>query len=83
MAAPDGHRITPVRVSQVVNQHLRRRDCRCTAHQLRHWAGTHMLESAGGDLLVVRDFLRHATVAQTETYAQLAGGRLAAAALRW
>jgi site-specific recombinase XerC len=82
VTSPTGRALTPTRVSQVVNAHLRRVGADCTAHQLRHYAGTRMLELEG-DLLVVRDFLRHSSVAQTECYAQLAGGRLAAAAAKW
>jgi site-specific recombinase XerD len=78
----DGRRLTPTRVCQIVNAHLRRRKCGCTAHQLRHWAATHLLELSG-DLCVVRDFMRHSSIAQTEGYAQLAGGRLAAAIAAW
>jgi len=77
-----GQALKPTRVSQVVNAHLRRVGADCTAHRLRHYAGTRMLELEG-DLLVVRDFLRHSSVAQTEAYAQLAGGKLAAAAAKW
>jgi site-specific recombinase XerC len=82
VTSPTGQALTSTRVSQVVNAHLRRVGADCTAHQLRHYAGTRMLELEG-DLLVVRDFLRHASVSQTECYAQLAGGRLAAAAAKW
>ena len=82
IAGINGTAMTPARVSQVVNDHLRRVGADCTAHQLRHYAGTRMLELEG-DLLVVRDFLRHSSVAQTEGYAQLAGGRLKAAAAKW
>jgi site-specific recombinase XerD len=78
----DGQALSAARMSYVVNVHLRRVGADCTAHQLRHYAATRMLELTG-DLLVVRDFLRHASVAQTEAYAQLAGGRLSAAAAKW
>lgn len=78
----DGRRLTPTRVCQIVNAHLRRRGTRCTAHQLRHWAATDLLESSG-DLYLVRDFMRHSSIAQTEGYAQLAAGRLAAAVAAW
>jgi site-specific recombinase XerD len=93
LAAGDGHTgriitntagraVTAARVSQLMGAHLRRRGADCTAHRLRHYAGTRMLE-LGHDIMVVRDFLRHASVAQTEGYAQLAGGRLAEIAATW
>jgi integrase/recombinase XerC len=82
VTSPDGRAVTASRMSQVVNAHLCRVGADCTAHQLRHYAATRMLELCG-DLLVVRDFLRHGSVAQTEAYAQLAGGRLKAAAAKW
>lgn len=78
-----GRATTPARMSQVVNAHLRRRRCGCTAHQLRHYFGTRFLELAGGDLLAVREVLRHASITTTQVYAQLAPGTVADIAARW
>lgn len=66
---------TAGRISQIVGDAL---PDGVTAHQLRHRAATTALELAGGDLLVVRDMLGHASVATTEGYARLAAGRAAA-----
>lgn len=38
------------------------------AHQLRHRYGTQVLRAAGGNLLVARDLLGHASVATTQIY---------------
>jgi integrase/recombinase XerD len=82
VAAEHGGPLAPARVSALVGAHLRRLGIRATAHQLRHYAGTHVLE-LGGDVMAVRDFLRHASVATTQVYAQLAPARLASIVADW
>ena len=44
-------------------------------HSLRHYFATTMLEKSEGDLLAVRDLMRHSSVATTQIYTQLAQGR--------
>lgn len=44
-------------------------------HSLRHYFATTMLEKSEGDLLAVRDLMRHSSVATTQVYTQLAQGR--------
>jgi integrase len=44
-------------------------------HSLRHYFATTMLEKSDGDLLAVRDLMRHSSVATTQVYTQLAQGR--------
>lgn len=39
-----------------------------TAHQLRHWWGTNVLRSSGGNLRVAQELLRHASPATTALY---------------
>jgi integrase len=46
-----------------------------TFHACRHYFATNMLEKSGGDLLAVRDLMRHSSVATTQVYTQLASGR--------
>lgn len=46
-----------------------------TFHSCRHYFATTMLEKSGGDLLAVRDLMRHSSVATTQVYTQLATGR--------
>jgi integrase/recombinase XerD len=77
-----GQVCTPERISQRVGAHLRGRGCRCTAHQLRHYAATHLLERTGR-IELVRDFLRHASIATTQVYADTEQGALAAAVADW
>ncbi len=43
----------------------------CTAHQLRHFAGTAWYRTSGHDLLTTARLLRHANVATSQRYAQL------------
>ena len=46
-----------------------------TFHACRHYFATTMLEKSGGDLLAVRDLMRHSSVATTQVYTQLATGK--------
>lgn len=46
-----------------------------TFHACRHYFATTMLEKSNGDLLAVRDLMRHSSVATTQVYTQLATGR--------
>jgi integrase len=46
-----------------------------TFHACRHYFATNMLEKSGGDLLAVRDLMRHSSVATTQVYTQLTNGR--------
>jgi integrase/recombinase XerD len=77
-----GQACTPERISQRVGAHLRARGCACTAHQLRHYAATHLLARTGR-IELVRDFLRHASIATTQVYAESDPGALAAAIADW
>ena len=44
-------------------------------HSLRHYFATNMLERSGGDLIAVKELMRHSSVATTQVYTQLAHGR--------
>jgi integrase/recombinase XerD len=44
------------------------------AHQLRHWFGTHVLRSAGGNLRVAQECLRHSSPATTMIYTLVEDG---------
>lgn len=46
-----------------------------TFHACRHYFATNMLQKSGGDLLAVRDLMRHSSVATTQVYTQLASDR--------
>lgn len=83
IAAVDGGRLSPHRVGAIVSRHLRGLGCRYTPHQLRHFAATHVGQRSQGNLLVVRDFLGHASVATTEIYTQLMGDAVAKAVAAW
>jgi site-specific recombinase XerD len=66
-----GRRVTPARMSQRLNQHLRARGCQCTAHQLRHAFACSALE-ASGNIAAVQQALGHASIATTQIYAAVA-----------
>jgi integrase len=57
--------------SRLVNRHLRTLGITATAHQLRHYAGTAALKSAGGNLRKVQVLLGHASPATTALYTAL------------
>jgi len=44
-------------------------------HSLRHYFATVMLEKSGGDLIAVKELMRHSSVATTQVYTQLSQGR--------
>lgn len=57
-------------VSQIVGNAMRRADVVGTPHSLRHWFASNLLAS-GADLLVIRELLRHSSVATTQIYAKV------------
>lgn len=68
--------ISPNRLSKLAAREMRRLGItKKTFHACRHYFATTMLEKSGGDLLAVRDLMRHSSVATTQVYTQLASGR--------
>jgi integrase/recombinase XerD len=69
-------KITFNRLSKLTSQEMKRLGIpKKTFHACRHYFATNMLEKSGGDLLAVRDLMRHSSVATTQVYTQLASGR--------
>jgi integrase/recombinase XerD len=68
--------VTPNRLSKRTSIEMKRLGItKKTFHACRHFFATNMLEKSGGDLLAVRDLMRHSSVATTQVYTQLATGR--------
>jgi integrase/recombinase XerD len=68
--------VTPNRLSKKASLEMKRLGIpKKTFHACRHYFATNMLEKSGGDLLAVRDLMRHSSVATTQVYTQLASGR--------
>lgn len=67
--------LNPNKVSSYACAEMARLGVDMKFHSLRHYFATSALRASGGDLLVVRDLLRHASVATTQVYAQLGEGR--------
>jgi len=68
--------VTPNRLTKMCSIEMKRLGIpKKTFHACRHYFATTMLEKSGGDLLAVRDLMRHSSVATTQVYTQLASGR--------
>lgn len=68
--------ITPNQLTKLASKEMKRLGIpKKTFHSCRHYFATNMLEKSGGDLLAVRDLMRHSSVATTQVYTQLATGR--------
>jgi site-specific recombinase XerD len=65
-----GH-VTPNSVSRTVSQAFRRCGYAVTAHQLRHWFGTHTLRGSR-DLRVTQELMRHQSLSSTQIYTEVA-----------
>ena len=50
-------------------------------HRCRHWFGTSILRSSGGNLRVAQELLRHASPASTAVYTLIDGTERSAAVL--
>ncbi|HTE69690.1 MAG TPA: tyrosine-type recombinase/integrase [Actinomycetes bacterium] len=66
----DGH-VSAKAVSRTVSLAFRRTGHNVTAHQLRHWFGTMVLRHSGGDIRVVQELLRHASLQSSQVYTQV------------
>jgi site-specific recombinase XerC len=47
---------------------MKRQGLPASLHQARHWYGTNVLRSSGGNLRVAQELLRHASPATTAGY---------------
>lgn len=63
---------------QAISRAMARAGVAATAHQLRHWYGTSLLES-GADLRTVQELMRHESLATTQVYTRVTSERRRAA----
>jgi integrase/recombinase XerD len=70
--------ISAAAVSSAILSTMRRAGVTGKPHQLRHWYGTTLLDQ-GVDVRVVRDLMRHRTIATTELYTLVSWPQLRAA----
>ncbi|MGZ0150669.1 tyrosine-type recombinase/integrase [Kribbella sp. WER1] len=66
----DGHVWSPT-VTKTIGEAFRRCGFEVTAHQLRHWYGTHA-QRVGKDSRVTQQLLRHANLASSQIYTEVA-----------
>lgn len=62
-------------VSQILSTAIRRSGVNATAHQLRHWYGSTLLDD-GADIRVVQELLRHASLVSTQIYTKATDERM-------
>lgn len=67
--------LNPNKVSAYATKEMRRLDVPATFHACRHYFATQLLAASGGDLIVVSELMRHASLNTTRGYAQLQQGR--------
>jgi integrase/recombinase XerD len=67
--------LNPNKISAYACEEMRRVGVDKKFHSCRHYFATSALKASGGDLLVVRDLLRHASVATTQQYTALEQSR--------
>lgn len=67
--------LNPNKISAYACAEMKRLGVAMKFHSLRHYFATSALRASGGDLLVVRDLLRHSSVATSQIYAKLDEGR--------
>lgn len=75
-----GHPTEPVHsksVSDVIGRTMRRAGIKATAHQLRHWYATTLLDE-GIDIRVVQELMRHVSISSTQIYTEVSPTRLRA-----
>lgn len=73
-----GEPVQPAAVGKAIRAAMERAGVHGTAHQLRHWYGTALLEQ-GEDLRTVQELMRHESVATTQIYTQVTDSRRRAA----
>ncbi len=74
MRGCEGEHILSKSVSDIIGRALRRAGVRGTAHCLRHWFGTTLLDS-GVDIRVVQELMRHKSLATTQIYTKVSTER--------
>jgi integrase/recombinase XerD len=78
---PGRKHVAPSAVSSAILATMRRAGVNGKPHQLRHWYGTTLLDE-GVDVRVVRDMMRHKSIATTELYTLVNWHQLRAAMAR-
>lgn len=78
--ADHGH-VSAHTVSGTVTRHLKKQGIPGSLHRARHWYGTQVLRSSGGNLRVAQELLRHADPSTTAGYTMIDDDQRSAAIL--
>lgn len=73
--------VTPHAVSKAIRDCMRRAGVDAKPHQLRHWYATELLEQ-GVDVRIVKDLMRHESLATTEIYTRVSLNQMRAGIVR-
>lgn len=79
--SPKGGHVAPGSVSDVISRHLHRQGIHGSAHQLRHWFGTTLVED-GVNLRTVQELMGHGSPATTAIYTKVNQAQARAAIAR-
>lgn len=74
-AQTDAPHITSTQVSRVIGNAMRRAGFEGQAHQLRHWYASTLLDE-GVDVRIVKEMMRHESLASTEIYTRVSMKRM-------
>lgn len=66
-----GEHILGASVSSMISKAMQRAGVPGTPHALRHFFGTYALRSSGGNLVVTKQLMRHASIATTAGYTEV------------
>lgn len=74
-----GGHISPNQLQKRANRFLHEQGIPQTLHQLRHWFGTELLRSSGGNARIAQEGLRHRNANSTAIYTFVSSGEIARA----
>lgn len=74
--SPNGGHISPGTISSWIRKHFAEIGVAASLHRTRHRFGTRVAEAAGGNMLVVKELMRHANIETSQGYVAFDTSRL-------